>query len=112
MKSLIKKIQKNLTPDLLSKKYKNQTHSLSGHCYVATESLYHLLPNKNEYKPVVASINNITHWWLQHRKTGKIIDITAKQFNFKFPYHLGKGTGFLTKTPSKRSIILMSKVNI
>jgi hypothetical protein len=28
------------------------------------------------------------HWWLVHKKTGAVFDITHDQFDFDFPYHL------------------------
>lgn len=113
---LIKLIQKNLTPDLLKGKWKSQSHPHEGHCYVATEALYHLLPNKNHYKSMCASyfeknFGKCTHWWLQHKQNGKILDPTKDQYLPKNPpYHLGKSIGFLTKFPSKRAQILINRV--
>ena len=39
-----------------------------------------------------------------------IIDPTASQFKIKPPYHRGRGSGFLTKGPSKRARALMEKL--
>lgn len=39
----IQEIQSALTDELLREKYRSDVHPLYGHCYVATEALYHLL---------------------------------------------------------------------
>ena len=109
--SLIKKIQSVLTEDLLNPEWKKKLetgkhHPFAGHCYAASEALYHLLGGKEKgYKPMRGVLNGETHWWIRD-KEGKILDPTAEQFyyvNLKPPYEKGKGTGFLTKTPSKRA---------
>jgi len=45
------------------------------------------------------------HWFLEHRPSGLILDITADQFpNGKVPsYENATAAGFLTKKPSKRA---------
>ncbi len=112
----IEKIQVCLTQDLLKKEYKeeNTTNPMFGHCYVATEVLYHLMETKNEVKPCCGKDENgITHWWLQYRKSGKVVDVTADQYLTKDkvpPYEQGRGTGFLTKNPSKRAQIVIKRV--
>ena len=112
---LINCIKKNLTPDLLKKPYKelNKNNSMYGHCYIATETLYHLLNNK-DYKPYYGKDeNNITHWWLQDTM-GTILDVTKEQYtslNKKPPYLKGRKGAFLTLLPSKRSKILIARIN-
>lgn len=84
-------------------------------CYIASEAAYHLLGGKEAgYTPVCGSIPDpvirnsfgdakfTTHWWLR-RKDGSILDITADQFNYIFPYEAGRGRGFMTKQPSVRA---------
>lgn len=109
MKNLIKKIIHNLSSDLLSKKYSIQKHPLGGHCYIASEALFHLLKDKHKkVKPyVIVFPNGRTHWFL--KVNGKIIDPTAAQFK-TIPYHLARACGFLTKTPSKRCKILLARI--
>lgn len=111
-RKLINLIKKNLTPDLLSSKWKN-SQGVEGHCYVATESLYYLLkilfPDR-KYKPKVLSHrtwpNGLhkgeTHWFLEGTD-GKILDPTKEQFNIPIKYKLSIGCGFLTNKPSKRA---------
>jgi hypothetical protein len=109
----IKKVQQSLTPDLLVGRWKTQTHPLEGHCYVAAEALWYLL-GRTKWKPVCASYiddgGKATHWWLVHRKTGEIADPTKEQYHPEVPpYHLGKGSGFLTVKPSKRAQVVINR---
>lgn len=83
--------------------------NLRGNCYVTTEALYHLLGGKAAgWIPQVMRIGSDTHWFLRHRATGLVVDATAKQFGKETPdWSLARGTGFLTKGPSKRARLLM-----
>lgn len=112
---LLSELHKALTPDLLVGRWKKQSHPLEGHCYVATESLFYLLGCK-DWKPMCASYidegGKATHWWLEHRITKEIADPTKEQYlPDQPPYHLGKGSGFLTKTPSRRAQIVIDRIN-
>jgi hypothetical protein len=117
---IINNIQTVLSNDLLNNYWKNKIkkekhHKTAGHCYAASESLYHLIGGKNSgYTPHVGkNKNNETHWWLQD-KNGNILDPTFEQFYFKNenpPYDNGRGTGFLTKKPSKRASIIIEKID-
>ena len=112
-KHLIKQIKNNLTPDLLIDKYKNTDNNiLYGHCYVATECFYHFLSEneKGAYKPHILKFNDIVHWFLKNTENGDIIDITKEQFDFDLDYSKSRACGFLTKAPSKRTKILMSRI--
>lgn len=71
-----------------------------GWCYTASEALYYAAGGKESgFKPMQASIEvdgqRVSHWWLEDRD-GNIIDVTADQFDFPFPYELGRGRGFMT----------------
>lgn len=117
--SIIKKIQSVLTKDLLipiwSKKLENgKHHPFAGHCYAASEALYHLLGGKdNGYKIMRGKgLNNEIHWWIVD-KNNNILDPTAEQFYFvglKPPYENGRGSGFLTKNPSRRAKEIISRI--
>lgn len=115
MSNVIKEIQKHLTPDLLVGKWKReQAHPLEGHCYIATEVLWHLLKN-DRLKPMCAVYSDetgrCTHWWLVDKTNGKILDPTKEQYHpDEPPYELGRGCGFLTKQPSKRAQIVLNKI--
>lgn len=111
---LLKKIRKNLTDDLLKPKYrllKRRTNS-AGHCYVATEALYYSLSEnqRNYYKPYYLKVDGITHWYLMNDDLNDILDPTYDQFEEIIDYSSGVRAGFLTKTPSKRTLILLNRI--
>jgi hypothetical protein len=113
VRDAIRKVQQSLSPELLVGRWKNQSHPLEGHCYVAAEALWHLLGPK-KWKAVCASYvdegGKATHWWLVHKDTGEIADPTKEQYEpGQPPYHLGKGTGFLTRLPSKRAKVVLKR---
>ena len=84
-----------------------------GCCYVATEALYHLWGKENGFTPmrVKYRLNCKTsgmHWFLEQRKAGFQLDITADQFTPLPPnrvpdYENAIPCGFMTKKPSKRA---------
>jgi hypothetical protein len=49
------------------------------------------------------------HWFLKH-ENGLILDATSDQFKTKPNYDLARGTGFLTKQPSRRAKNLMERL--
>lgn len=106
---LIQAIQSHLTPDLLRPRFRGRSHPLAGHCYVASEALYHLWGREHGYRPKVVRIGSESHWWLSN-EAGEEIDITAAQFSSPVPYAEGKFCGFLTRRPSKRAQILIQKI--
>lgn len=114
-KRLQKKIQAQLTPDLLHRKYRHLAaeHPHAGHCYAATEALYHALGAEGSgWRPVNIQWEGSQHWFLQHKKTGKVLDPTAGQFSKPVPYEHGRARGFLTKHPSKRAQEIMKRAKL
>lgn len=113
---LMLKIQKCLTPDLLKKEYRteNASNPMFGHCYVASEALYHSIKSHGEYSAACGrDPNGIVHWWIVDNLTGERYDITADQYLSKGlipPYDVGRKTGFLTKLPSKRAQIVLARM--
>jgi len=117
IKQYIKAIQNNLSADLLSKDWEGSI-GLGGHCYVASEALYHLL-NKSYY-PCILTHKEFpkglsagqTHWFLKNDKN-EILDVTKSQFGKTYiPYELAKHCGFLTKQPSKRCQTLLNRIKL
>lgn len=112
---LIGKIKDALSPDLLKKQYRQQNigNPMFGHCYVATEALFHILKDAR-YVPMRGRDDaGIVHWWLTDKTTGEILDPTSEQYTSKGltpPYDKGKGGGFLTREPSRRCLTLMQKL--
>jgi len=105
----------SLSPDLLKPRYRKlkQRNRFTGHCYVASEALYHLLGGKRSgFIPQVLRHERSTHWYLKHRTTGEIRDLTSRQFLTPVPYHKGRGVGFLTRRPSKRARIVMKRARL
>jgi len=79
-------------------------HPLAGHCYVASEVLFHLSGGYDRwYVERVSMGGDVTHWYLRERETNHVVDLTAEQFDREIPYDEGTRTGFLTDHPSKRA---------
>ncbi|NTF17487.1 hypothetical protein G6L37_03655 [Agrobacterium rubi] len=126
MENLVFSVKKSLSPDLLKPEWrriaKRKRCSVSGHCYAASEALYHLMGGSaSGWVPQVlthASWPNglskgQTHWFLKNRLTGAIIDATSEQFLPLAPQHdAGKGTGFLTRNPSRRASIIIERARV
>lgn len=89
--------------DLRKSKYRGLENPYAGHCYVASEALYHLLGGKDAgYKPMFIKHEGEPHWFLSG-PNGEIIDATAEQFSTPVPYEKAIGKGFLTSKPSARA---------
>ena len=83
---------------------KKNRHPLEGHCYVASEALYHATGGpEGPYKPRFIRHEETPHWFLVNAQTGEVVDLTADQFTTPVPYDNAIGKGFLTKGPSKRA---------
>lgn len=86
--------------DLRQAKFRGQSCS-AGHCYAASEALYHMLGGKEAgWKPMHMKVSvdgkEVPHWFLQH-ESGEIIDLTADQFPpGSLDYSQAKGKGFQT----------------
>lgn len=117
---LIEYIRESLSFDLLKKEWQEiflETRESSGinskvlgHCYHASEALYHLLGGKKAgLKPVSMKISGLSHWFLIDSK-GVVLDVTHDQFEETIDYSLGTGRGFMTKGPSKRAKIIIERV--
>lgn len=114
--ALTQKIRRSLSPDLLKKQYveQNACNPMYGHCYTATEALYHSLGGQDSgYTPMRGKDDDgIVHWWLRNNSTGEIVDLTADQYTSVGktpPYDRGVGAGFLTREPSKRAQEVMDR---
>ena len=108
---MIKRIQAALTPDLLLPRYRGSTNPLAGHCYAASEALYHLLGGKEAgYRPVSLRLSPcLVHWWIEG-PGGEVLDPTARQFSEPVAYHKGRGRGFLTRQPSARADEIIRRI--
>lgn len=97
IQDLVLQIQACLSNDLRDKEYQDPKNPMKGHCYAASEALWYALGGKNSrWKAVRAVVGGGPHWWLQHKDTGDIVDITAGQFSHPVDYASGVGKGFNT----------------
>ena len=108
------RITSALTLDLLREPYRSRVaagaHPLTGHCYVASEALYHLLGGKSAgLKAMLIQHEGGPHWWIRDA-AGNDIDLTAAQFVTPVPYDRGVGKGFLTREPSNRAAVVIARV--
>lgn len=118
MNVLLRRIRSVLTPDLLSPRYRADAVGKCreyGHCYVATEALWHLIGGTaSGYVPRYAfDAGSDTHWWLYNATDDAVLDPTSPQYTsneLKNLYANGRSCGFLTKQPSKRAKIVMQRV--
>jgi hypothetical protein len=99
--------------DLRRRPWKGSPCPVAGHCYVASEALWHALGGAaSEWRPKVVRHEGATHWYLESAEDGLVLDLTGSQFYRMPPYHKGRGCGFLTKAPSKRARILMERAGL
>ena len=117
----VKKTLENLKIDDLQSSYKKMHETedinfLTGHCFVATEVLWELLKEQNEYDYVPNHIQHegVSHWYLKSKLNGDIIDVTAGQFKTPVPYHhkKGKASGMMRMPdiPTKRTIKVLDRI--
>ena len=101
-----------VSDDLRRKPWKGSPDPVVGHCYVASESLHWLMGGPDgPWRPMFLRVDGSSHWFLKHKETGEILDLTRIQFGFKkIPYEDATGKGFLTKKPSKRARIFMARM--
>jgi hypothetical protein len=102
---LVRDVRACLTDDLRQKKYQGSPNPVAGHCYVASEALFHILKNHAMpgWKSMFVRHEGEPHWFLRHPQSQMILDPTADQFKSPIPYRVAVGKGFLTKDPSKRA---------
>jgi hypothetical protein len=108
----ISRVRSALTPELLKSSHKGQGRGpTAGHCYVASQALWHALGGKKSgYTPHVGPApGGGTHWWLVDDKTDKVLDPTSDQFP-SYDYSKGVGKGFLTREPSKRAQVVLDRM--
>jgi len=91
--------------------YRERLHPFAGHCYVVAECLYHLLGGKERWTPACVRHEGDNHWYLRNKVTGHVLDPTRRQFKTTPPYHLGRGRGFLTRSPSRRAQFVLDKIH-
>ena len=106
-------IRKNLTPDLIAKKWRerNSHNPTFGHCHTAAGCLYKLFGSKAMHMHRGFD-GQIYHWWVVD-KNGNIIDLTSEQYTSigKIPpYEQGEKSGMLGFGYKTRVLVLLDKV--
>ena len=84
-----KSILRNLSPDLLPKKWYgiNESNLTFGHCHNATGTFYLIFGSENvhmyrAYDDSLKLVNEpMFHWFILNRHTNEIIDITSEQYS-------------------------------
>ena len=100
-------VRASLTPDLLEPEYRRKVeagaHPMTGHCYVASEALWHLKGGERSgLTPMQLTHEGASHWYLQGPRGG-VVDLTAEQFRGAVPHERAQPRAFLGPTPSKRA---------
>ena len=87
IESVMGLIASNLKPEMVSKKYReeNATNPMFGHCYHASQALFHLMDTNVLEQRTAIDYHDEAHWWLVDNSTDKVYDITADQY-----YHVGQ----------------------
>jgi hypothetical protein len=108
-------IRRNLTPNLLSPKYReeNLKNPTYGHCYHSTQAMYYLVDTDRLQPMSGVDYRGDIHWWLQDGEL--IYDITAEQYYTVGklpPYHNGKKSKWYgwKGRPHQRTLNLMVRV--
>ena len=82
-------IRKNLTPDLIAKKWRerNSRNPTFGHCHTASGVIYKVFGSENVhlYRSFDDSLKLVNepmyHWFILNRHNNEIIDVTSSQYD-------------------------------
>ena len=113
LQTVCEAIKRNLTPDLLPKKWitRNESNPTFGHCHNSAGFLYKIFGSK-QLSLYRGFDGEIYHWWVQD-KSGKIIDLTSEQYTSVGklpPYDKAEKSGLLGFDYKKRVIKLHDRV--
>ena len=105
-----------LTDDLRRAPWRGSPDPLAGHCYVASEAIYHHLLDlgwrRTDLRAMFVRVEGQPHWYVEVRLPGgpwMRLDPTGSQFT-SVPYREARAKGFLTKQPSKRARVVMERM--
>ena len=113
LQTVCEAIKRNLTPDLLPKKWitRNESNPTFGHCHNSAGCLYKIFGSK-QLSMYRGFDGEIYHWWVQD-KEGKIIDLTSEQYTSIGkvpPYDKAEKAGLLGFEYKKRVLKLHDRV--
>lgn len=114
LRRVSKAIVRNLTHDLLPKKYraKNARNPMFGHCHTASGCLYKIFGSQSLHMYRALDQMSIWHWWVVDRD-GTVIDLTADQYAKSVVRNLhgnGKKSAMLGFAYRTRVFELLSRV--
>jgi len=104
--------------DLRRAPWKGSPRATAGHCYVASEVIYHALGGKAAGYTVWGTVHEGSqHWWLRTpldraAHSNEVIDPTWDQFDTPVPYESARRRSFLTNHPSKRAVEMARRAGI
>ena len=107
-------IVKNLTPDLIPRKWRqrNSVNPMFGHCHTAAACLQKIFTTKELKLYRAQDQQEIWHWWAVDNN-GKLIDLTSKQYtdwNKEPPYENGQKASMLGFGYRTRVLELLERV--
>lgn len=107
----VNEVRMQLTDELRRAPWQGSDNSVAGHCYVASEAVFHLLGGKSAGLDVYRLMmpDGFTHWFLTGPFVG-VIDPTVDQFDSEPAYERATRTGFLTSQPSARAQVVIDRV--
>lgn len=111
---LIASIRSVLSDDLLKPAFRLRSNrrASSGHCYAASEALYHALGGRAVgLTPMRLRHEDDPHWYLRTAE-GTFLDPTGDQFTSAPPHANGVGCGFLTREPSRRAAEILRRLSV
>ncbi len=114
LKKVSRSIVRNLTQDLLPKKFwfENGRNPMYGHCHNASGCLYKIFGSTNVHLYRAKGEDEIWHWWVID-KNGTVIDLTESQYSkrkVKSLHSMGSKAGLLGFDYKKRVLTLLERV--
>ena len=114
LKRVSRAIIRNLTHDLLPKKYcpENAVNPMYGHCHTASGCLYKVFGSQALHMFRAIDSREIWHWWVEDRDN-TVIDLTASQYPasaVRKLYKKGEKAGMLGFAYRRRVLELLSRV--
>lgn len=111
-RDVIARLQEAMSDDLLKPEWRGGPTRTAGHCYAASEALFHALGRQAQgWKSMTMRFGAGTHWFLKH-ESGVVLDPTWDQFGVPVPYGQARGAGFLTVKPSRRAQTMLTRAGL
>lgn len=108
--TLTDKTRNALSDDLRRAPWKGSANPFAGHCYVASEAMFHILGGRAAgITPIHMKHEAQPHWALRF-SDGSIVDPTADQFATRPNYLMARNATFLTVAPSQRAVTLIARI--